>query len=200
MLTPVPCNGKPEMKNMNTQTVEKGTVLLAEPFSLDSNFRRTAVVLTEHQSEGTVGFIMNRKMDVELTDLLTDFPEISADVFFGGPVATDSLHYLHNVGDLLEGSIKIKNGVYWGGDFDKLKFLVDSKLITPENIRFYIGYSGWSSGQLDEELKYGSWVLADMHANYLFKSRPEILWEQIMTNKGNVFSVIAKMPDTVNWN
>ncbi|MCB0664193.1 MAG: YqgE/AlgH family protein [Saprospiraceae bacterium] len=185
---------------MSTQTVEKGTVLLAEPFSLDTNFRRTAVVLTEHQDEGTVGFIMNRKMDVELTDLLSDFPELNADVFFGGPVATDSLHYLHNVGDLLEGSIKIKNGVYWGGDFDKLKFLIDAKLITPQNIRFYIGYSGWSSGQLEEELKYGSWVLADMHANYLFKSRPELLWEQIMTNKGNVFSVIAKMPDTVNWN
>lgn len=185
---------------MSTQTVDRGTVLLAEPFSLDSNFRRTAVVLTEHQSEGTVGFIMNRKMDVALEDLLSDFPELEADVYFGGPVATDSLHYLHNVGDLLEDSIKIKNGVYWGGDFDKLKFLVESKLITSQNIRFYVGYSGWSSGQLEEELKFGSWVLADMHPNYLFKSRPEFLWEQIMTNKGNVYSVIAKMPDSVNWN
>ena len=121
MPKPGPYENEFEMKNMSTQTVEKGTVLLAEPFSLDTNFRRTAVVLTEHQDEGTVGFIMNRKMDVELTDLLSDFPELNADVFFGGPVATDSLHYLHNVGDLLEGSIKIKNGVYWGGDFDKLK-------------------------------------------------------------------------------
>ncbi|MCB0687319.1 MAG: YqgE/AlgH family protein [Saprospiraceae bacterium] len=185
---------------MSTQTVDRGTVLLAEPFSLDTNFRRTAVVLTEHQAEGTVGFIMNRRMDVNLEDILSDFPELEAEVFFGGPVATDSLHYLHNVGDLLEGSIKIRNGVYWGGDYDKLKFLVESKLITSQNIRFYIGYSGWSSGQLEEELKYGSWVLADMHPNYLFKSKPEKLWEQIMTNKGNVFSVIAKMPDAVNWN
>lgn len=185
---------------MSIQTVDRGTVLLAEPFSLDTNFRRSAVVLTEHQAEGTVGFIMNRKMDVEIADILTDFPDLQADVYFGGPVATDSLHYLHNVGDLLEGCIKVKRGVYWGGDYEKLKFLVDSKLITSNNIRFYIGYSGWSAGQLEEELKNGSWVLADMHANYLFKSKADLLWEQIMTNKGNAYSVIAKMPDSVNWN
>lgn len=186
--------------NMNTQAVDKGTVLLAEPFSLDTNFRRTAVILTEHHQEGSVGFIMNRRMDIDIGDLLNDFPEFKSRVYFGGPVATDSLHFLHNVGDLLEGSVKIRNGVYWGGDFAKLKFLIGSELITPRNIRFYIGYSGWSSGQLQDELSYGSWVLADMHANYLFKSNPDSLWEQIMTNKGNIYTVIAKMPDTVNWN
>jgi putative transcriptional regulator len=185
---------------MNTQAVDKGTVLLAEPFSLDTNFRRTAVILTEHHQEGSVGFIMNRRMDIHIGDLLNDFPEFKSRVYFGGPVATDSLHFLHNVGELLEGSVKIKNGVYWGGDFTKLKFLIGSELITPRNIRFYIGYSGWSSGQLLDELSSGSWVLADMHANYLFKSNPEGLWEQIMTNKGSIYSVIAKMPDTVNWN
>jgi putative transcriptional regulator len=185
---------------MSTQIIDKGTVLLAEPFSLDANFRRTAVVLTEHHEEGTVGFIMNRRMDVEIRDLLNDFPEVESRVYFGGPVATDSLHFLHNVGDLLEGSVQVRRGIYWGGDFEKLKFLIDSKLINSGNIRFYVGYSGWSSGQLNEELKYGSWVLADMHANYLFKSDPGLLWEQIMTNKGDVYSVIAKMPDAINWN
>jgi putative transcriptional regulator len=185
---------------MNTKVIDKGTVLLAEPFSLDTNFRRTAVILTEHQEDGSVGFIMNRRMEVQIGDLVMDFPEFSSKVYFGGPVATDSLHFLHNVGDLLEGSVKVKNGVYWGGDFEKLKFLIDSQLITSHNIRFYIGYSGWSSGQLQDELNYGSWVLADMDPNYLFKSKPEVLWEQIMSNKGSVYSVIAKMPDSVNWN
>lgn len=185
---------------MNTKVIDKGTVLLAEPFSLDTNFRRTAVILTEHQEDGSVGFIMNRRMEVQIGDLVMDFPEFSSKVYFGGPVATDSLHFLHNVGDLLEGSVKIKNGVYWGGDFEKLKFLIDSQLITSHNIRFYIGYSGWSSGQLQDELNYGSWVVADMDPNYLFKSKPEGLWEQIMSNKGSVYSVIAKMPDSVNWN
>ncbi len=185
---------------MNDTKVYKGTVLLAEPFSLDINFRRTAVLLTEHTGEGTVGFIMNRKMQVKVGEVLADFPEFESQVYFGGPVATDSLHFLHNVGDLLEDSVKVRNGVYWGGNFEKLKFLIESKLVGLENIRFYIGYSGWSSGQLEDELQYGSWVCAHMHANYLFKSNPDQLWQQIMGNKGDAFSVIAKMPDTFSWN
>ena len=185
---------------INSSNIRKGSVLLAEPFSLDSNFKRTALLLTEHHESGSVGFIMNRAMDVQIEDLINDFPDFQANVFFGGPVATDSLHFLHNVGDLLEGSVKVRKGIYWGGDFEKLKFLIESKLISPKNIRFYIGYSGWTSGQLNEELRSGSWVVADMHANYLFKSDPDRLWEQIMTNQGNVYSVLAKMPDNVNWN
>ncbi len=185
---------------MKPGKIRKGAVLLAEPFSIDVNFKRSAVVLTEHQTEGSVGFIMNKKLDVKIEDLLTDFPEFESRVYFGGPVATDSIHYLHNLGDLLEDSVKVTNGVYWGGDFEKLKFLITSKLVHPRNIRFYVGYSGWSSGQLTNELDYGSWVVADMHANYLFKSKPEFLWEQIMRNKGNTYSVIARMPDDVNWN
>lgn len=185
---------------MDERGISKGTILLAEPFSLDSNFKRTAVVLTEHDAEGTIGFIINKRMDLQISEVLNEFPEIESDLYFGGPVGTDSLHYLHNVGDLLEGSIKISTGVYWGGDIDKLKFLIESKLVDEKNIRFYIGYSGWSSGQLESEMEAGSWVMANLHANYIFKSHPEKLWQQIMNNKGNIYSVIAKMPDTANWN
>ncbi|MCL4109178.1 UNVERIFIED_CONTAM: hypothetical protein GTU68_028359 [Idotea baltica] len=185
---------------MNAASISKGSVLLAEPFSLDHNFRRTAVVLTEHHKEGSVGFIMNKAMDVQVSGLLSDFPDFEGKVFYGGPVATDSLHFLHNVGDLLEDSMPVTNGVYWGGDFEKLKFLISAKVIKEDNIRFYLGYSGWSSGQLREELEYGAWVPAEFDANYLFKSSADLLWEQIMTNQGDVYSVIAKMPDNVNWN
>lgn len=189
-----------EAMDMKPRKVKRGAVLLAEPFSIDVNFKRSAVVLTEHQTEGSVGFIMNKRLDVKIEDLLSDFPEFESSVYFGGPVATDSIHYLHNLGDLLEGSIKVTNGVYWGGDFEKLKFLIESKLILPRNIRFFVGYTGWGAGQLATELSYGSWVMADAHANYLFKSSPGKLWSQIMTNKGNTYSVIASVPDSVNWN
>ncbi len=178
----------------------KGKVLLAEPFSLDTNFKRSAVLLTEHDQEGSVGFIMNKPLNIKIEELLSNFPEFESEVYFGGPVATDSIHYLHDVGDILDDSIKIQRGIYWGGDFDKLKFLIDSKLVLPRNIRFYVGYSGWSSGQLHEEMDFGSWIVAHMHANYLFKSKASDLWETILTNKGNTFSVIAKVPEAPNWN
>ncbi len=185
---------------MARTTLKTGNILLAEPFMLDPNFKRSAVLLCEHNEEGSIGFIMNKKLDMRVDELLADFPEFDTEVFYGGPVQTDTIHYIHNVGDLLEDSRKITEGVWWGGDFEKLKFLISSQLITPANIRFYVGYSGWSEGQLLDEMAIGSWVTADMHPNYIFKSSPDELWSQIMSNKGDSFSVIATMPDGVTWN
>lgn len=180
--------------------IKSGRVLLAEPFMQDMNFKRSAVLLCEHNEEGSLGFILNKRLEMRVDELIADFPEFEAEVYFGGPVQTDTIHYVHNVGDLLEESTKVGEGVYWGGDFEKLKFLITSQLIKPGNIRFFVGYSGWSEGQLQDELTIGSWVVADMDSNYLFKSKPEELWQQIMENKGDAYSVIAQMPDAVNWN
>lgn len=185
---------------MAKTTVKTGNILLAEPFMMDPNFRRSAVLLCEHNEEGSIGFIMNKKLDMRVDELIADFPEFNAQVFYGGPVQTDTIHYIHNVGELLEDSRKVADGVWWGGSFDKLKFLISSQLITLDNIRFFIGYSGWSDGQLVDEMNFGSWITADMHPNYIFKSSPESLWSQIMSNKGDAFSVIATMPEIITLN
>lgn len=187
--------------NMKTPRIRSGKLLLAEPFMLDPNFRRSVVLICEHNSEeGSVGFILNKQLNVQVNDLVADMPSIESPVFFGGPVATDSIHFVHNVGDLLDESVEVMRGVHWGGDFEKLKFLIQSKLILAHNIRFFVGYSGWSPGQLREELEYKSWVVADMHANYLFKSKPGMLWKQAMHNLGNTYSVIAQMPEQHSFN
>lgn len=180
--------------------VRRGQILLADPFLIDPNFRRTAVLLSEHGEAGSVGFVMNRRIKVKIHDLVPNFPKFKAPVFRGGPVGQDTVHYFHNVGDLLEGSQEVVPGVFWGGDFDKLKFLIDQELIRPHNIRFFVGYSGWDEGQLTSELDYGSWIVADMDPNYLFKSNYRQLWTQAMYNKGDVYTVIAQMRDEVNYN
>lgn len=186
---------------MLESTVESGKILLAEPFMLDPNFKRSAVLLCDHSKEdGSVGFILNKPLQTKIDELIEEFPEFDADVFFGGPVQMDTVHYLHNVGNLLEESIEVSRGVYWGGDFEKLKFLVAQDMIKSNQIRFFVGYSGWSEGQLADELSYGSWVVANMDANYVFKSEPDTLWQSIMNNKGNTYSVIAQMPEDLSWN
>ncbi len=185
---------------MEKNTIKKGQLLLSEPFMADSNFKRAVILLCEHHSEGTVGFILNKTINMKINELLADFPEFDVPVYYGGPVDTDTIHFIHNVGDLLEDSFEIANGLYWGGDFEKLKFLIDSKLVEPHNIRFFVGYSGWSPGQLKEELFYKSWFTAKYDKNYLFKTKADALWNQIMSNKGDTFSIIARMPDSHNWN
>ena len=188
------------LAHMIKREVKSGNILLAEPFMLDPNFKRAAVLLCEHSEEGSVGFIMNKPLNMQVEELIADFPEFESEVLYGGPVQTDTIHYIHNLGDLLEDSIKVAEGVYWGGDFDKLKFLIRSQLVAPENIRFFVGYSGWSEGQLADEMEIGSWIVADMNTNYLFNSNPKELWKQVMQNKGDIFTVISQMPDGPNLN
>lgn len=182
------------------QNIEKGTILLAEPFLVDPNFKRSAVLLCEHEQEGSLGFILNKSLDMNITELIADFPDIESKVFYGGPVQTDTIHYIHNVGELLDDSLKVVPGVFWGGNFEKLKALISQGMVQSENIRFYVGYSGWSKGQLSEEMATGSWVTAEMYANYIFKENPKDLWSSVLNNKGDVWSVIAQMPDSVSHN
>ena len=180
--------------------IEAGDMLLAEPFMMDPHFKRAAVLLCEHTEDGSLGFILNKPINMKVDRLVNDFPEFNAKVYYGGPVATDTLHYVHDKGDILDDSVEVSPGIFWGGHFDKLKFLVESKLILEDNIRFFVGYSGWSAGQLKEEMQYGSWVMADVHPNYVFQSATKTLWKQIMEDQGDALSVIAQMPDDLSPN
>jgi putative transcriptional regulator len=176
-------------------TVVKGTLLLAEPFMADPYFKRAVVLMCEHHPQGSLGFILNKPTDLSINDVMLEFPEFDAPIHYGGPVQTDRLHFIHNLGELLNDSLKITDGVYWGGDFQELQFLVQSDMVTPDNIRFFVGHAGWSAGQLVEELEEGSWITAEMHANYAFKTQPDKLWQQVMTHKGNTFSILATLPE-----
>lgn len=186
---------------MTKHEVHTGSLLIAEPFMEDSNFRRSVILVTDHtDEEGTVGFILNKPLTVSVNELVEDFPDMESFAYFGGPVSTHTIHYIHNVGNLLDGSSEIAPGIFWGGEFDKLKFLVNHEMIRGENIRFFVGYSGWSPGQLAEELDANTWITAPAHANYIFKSKPSRLWHQVMHHKGDVFSVLAQLPEQQSLN
>ncbi len=175
--------------------INSGNILLAEPFMIDGNFKKSVVLLCDHSDDGgTLGFVLNKELDIPLNDLLADFPSIDLNVFFGGPVATDTIHYIHNVGEALEGSIKVCDGIWWGGDFDQLQFKISSGMIREDNIRFFVGYSGWESGQLDTEMIMGSWVVSDMLEDYLFDVLPDDMWQICMSDKGDTFSILSEMP------
>lgn len=180
--------------------VKSGNILIAEPFMAEPYFKRAVILVCEHEQHGTTGFMINKPIQMKMESLILDFPKTSAPVYKGGPVATDTVHYLHNVGNMLDDSIEICNGVYWGGDFRKLKFLIENELIKENNIRFFVGYSGWSEGQLEEELKEGSWIVGDMDANYLFKTKPFVMWQKVLFDKGDTFTVISQISDEPQYN
>lgn len=180
-------------------TLSTGTVLLAEPYMLDANFRRTTVLICDYAPEGSFGLILNRPTDTPINQVLEDFPDIDTTVCLGGPVQTDTIFYLHN-NMLIENSLRLSEGIFLGGNFDQIRVFINTGLITASDIRFFAGYAGWEKNQLEEEVSEGSWFMAEMHPNYLFKTDPSTLWRQIMEHKGDAYSVIAQIPDTADWN
>ncbi len=171
-----------------------GTILVAEPFADDRPFNRSVVLVCDHdETEGTVGFMLNKSLGMTVDRLMKGMTDFPATVYYGGPVQTDTLHYLHTKGDLINGSIPVLDGLYWGGDYEQMRFCVQHELIKMDEIRFYIGYSGWSGGQLRDELELGTWILAPGSPNYIFQTPAEQLWRTVLEHKGEAFSVIGQM-------
>lgn len=186
---------------MEEITVKKGDILIAEPFTHEVEFKRSLVLIADHsEKDGTVGFVINKTLDVKVDSLIVGFPEFNDFVYYGGPVANDTLHYIHTKGDLIEGSLHIKDNLYWSGDFEKIKFLIKSGVITSLDIRFYVGYTGWSAGQLRDELEWGTWFMDKADPNHIFNDGKSDLWKKVLENKGNTYSILAQLPKIINWN
>lgn len=172
----------------------KGRILIAEPLLGDPNFDRSVVLLADHNEEGTVGFVLNRPIDLDFDDLVLDFPSFEASIFEGGPVQGDNLFFLHRKGDLIPGSEEIMEGVYWGGDLEILKEMIALEMVSPDDIKFFLGYSGWSAGQLQEELDQEAWLVAESNAGLIFGSDIESLWSTIMKQLGGEYALWHNAP------
>ena len=192
-------HGKKDMSK--NKKIRSGHLLLAQPFMLDPYFRRSVVILCEHdKEEGTIGFILNKSVKMQVRELVDDFPEFDAEVYYGGPVRTDTLHYVHTLGTRLTGASQVIGNVYWGGDFQELKELIYEGKVQPKDIRFFVGYSGWEGSQLESEMQRGSWIPQHARPNYIFKKNYDELWTEVLNDKGNIYSVIGQIPDFVALN
>ena len=180
--------------------VQCGKFLIAEPFLPDPYFKRAVVLISEHSEKGSVGFILNKPTDLPLNEAVQDFPYFDAPLFFGGPVQGDTLHYVHRLGDKLTGSREIVDGIYWGGDFEALKLLIDTKQVAPSEIRFFLGYSGWQSQQLDSEIKEKSWIVTPATPHFTFLAAPKKLWQDVLKSMGAEYAILSNFPEDPSLN
>ena len=178
----------------------KGCVLLAEPFLNDPYFKRTVILLCEHNDEGTFGFVLNNYIDVELDQVMDDMPTLNTRVSIGGPVKNSNLYYLHTLGTHLEDSVEVIEGVYLGGDFDALKDKITKGEVRANQVRFFVGYAGWSPSQLDAEIRKKSWYITNITADTLMDTHHEDLWKTVMEQQGSSGSLIANLPEDPSLN
>lgn len=186
--------------NSDKRHPRKGRILIAEPFLQDVYFKRSIVLLTEHNEEGSVGFVLNKPVDMKVNDVINDFPKIDIDLSIGGPVATNTLHYIHTMGDLVPNSIKVIDNIYWGGDFDFIKELIENKAIDKSQIKFFLGYSGWKAKQLENELKERSWLVVDMAPGTIMAGKLDNIWQDILSTLGEKYKIWINSPESPSLN
>jgi putative transcriptional regulator len=178
---------------------KKGRIIISEPFLNGELFSRSAVLLVEYSSEGAVGFILNKPFESDLNDLFSMPLGYNPELFTGGPVSPDNLFYVHTLGSQLEGSIQIKDRLSWGGDFDQLKFALVTGTVKPEQVKFFVGYSGWSAGQLEQEIAENSWLVVESDTYQIMNSNRNF-WLESVKSAGGHYETWQNFPVDPNAN
>jgi len=185
---------------MTKASLKKGNILIAEPAILnDSSFNRSVILLTEHNNQGSVGFILNKPSKFTIKDLI---PEIKSNhlIYNGGPVSTDNLYFIHNIPDLIPNSISIGEGIYWAGNFDTVKKLLQTDKDLKNKIRFFLGYTGWSSNQLKDEMKNTSWLIKNNNYSNILSVAAKSFWRNELIKSGGEYQIWANSPEDPNMN
>jgi putative transcriptional regulator len=182
--------------SMLSVKLEKGQLLVADPDLIgDVSFNKAVILLTDHNSQGSVGFIINKPLKFTIEDLV---PDVSGNfkIYNGGPVEQDNLYFLHNVPKLIPDSIEISNGIYWGGCFDTVKELINNQEINKDNIRFFLGYSGWDESQLETELEQKSWIVtSNNYKNKIIGKTTSQIWKEKIIEIGGDYLIWSNAPE-----
>jgi putative transcriptional regulator len=186
---------------LNSISAAAGRLLISEPFMMDPNFKRSVILLTEYAESGAMGFILNHQSEYLLGDVLPDVSYSEMPVYIGGPVAGNTLHFIHCSPEKIEDGIEICDGIYWGGDFETVKKLISNYQLNENEIKFFTGYSGWTPNQLDDELRENSWIVADkFSADTIFTQTEANMWKQVVIGLGQRYAHIANFPENPQLN
>ena len=185
----------------NNKQPRVGNILISDPFLDEDFFRRSVILLCDHNDDGTFGFVLNNYLDVDLHEVDESFPDNHARISVGGPVETQSLFYVHSLGNVIEGSIPINDELFFGGEYEQIQELLLAEPSNNSKIRFFLGYSGWGKNQLKGELKENSWIVANnIVTEDILNTKNDYFWNYCLEKQGERFKTIAKFPLNPNEN
>lgn len=179
--------------------MKPGTLLISQPFLGDPNFERSVVLICRDEpANGTFGLVLSRPAELTLHDVLDlplgpHSPAAPVPLYLGGPVEPNTLHCLHRRADVPDAT-PLGEGVFWGGDFDVLLGLLTAGEVGADAVRLFVGYSGWSAGQLAAEMQAKSWVTHPASAGKVFTLTPDAFWRAILREKGGRFKAWSNYP------
>ena len=185
-------------------SVEIVSLLIAEPFMKDKWFGRSVIaIIDNNEREGTVGLVMNNPLATTLKDALPSITTEGVPLYSGGPVGHDRLLFIHSVGnDIIPGGAEISPGLWLGGNYESMVDYVNHGYPIEGHIRFFIGYSGWSSGQLYDELKSKTWALTinPLSPAESLTGEGDAYWHKVVAGLGDEFRAWNILPRDIRAN
>lgn len=179
----------------NNQTLKVGSILISDPFLDEDYFRRSVILVCEHNKEGSFGFVLNNFLDVDLHELDDSFPDIQARISLGGPVETQSLFFVHAFGEEIDESIPVNDVLSFGGNYTQIQALLKQNPEYKHRIRFFLGYSGWGKRQLSQELKGNSWlVVNNISSEEVLSTKHDDFWKYCLAKQGKQFKIMSGFP------
>ena len=174
---------------------DTGDLLISEPYLMDRNFNRTVILLCKHSEAGTIGFVLNKSANIPLADMVDETGSFNSTLYVGGPVEQNTLHFIHRHHPLASLGSPVMDNTYWGGDYLELLRMMNTRSIRKRDIRFFVGYSGWSAGQLADEIRAHTWIVMK-HATpeMIFDWDNQNLWKACLRNMGGKFKLMANYP------
>ncbi len=185
---------------VNETVTEKGMILISEPFLSDNYFRRSIVYLTEHNEDGSLGFVLNKPIELSVNEIVDGFPESDFSISVGGPVNNNTVHYIHTLGEQIPESVPVADGIFWGGEFDRIKELIAGGEVKPFELRFFLGYAGWSAKQLDGEMEENAWLVGKIPPRMVMQGVGSEFWNDTLARYNNKYRAWANFPEDPGLN
>ena len=179
----------------NNLSPGKGRILISEPFLQDAYFQRSVVLLIEHNTNGSMGFVLNKKTGLWVNDYfggLENSPRIP--IYLGGPVSSDHLFFIHSLGNEIPDSVQIADNLYFDGDFESLNYYIMSGRPVDGKIKFFLGYSGWTENQLDVEIDQNSWLVSKSTGQNIMLAEGESFWKHSVESVGGSYLTWINYP------
>jgi putative transcriptional regulator len=159
--------------------IKPGSILVSTPALQDENFYKVVIVIAEYNTKGAMGFIVNKPFTRVLNELVEFSQSKPFTLYVGGPVAGESLFFIHALPHTISGGTVIEKKLYLGGDFKQTLACINHMAIPEKDIKLFMGYCGWDYGQLETEVEEGSWLIADADSTVAFSMYDEMLWQEL---------------------
>jgi putative transcriptional regulator len=187
------------MKVVNKFAISKGKILVSMPSLGDELFHNSVVFITEYDDNDTVGFILNKPLNLNFNEIIDDCSSFDAQIYNGGPVSSNNLYFIHRIPKKIPDSIHIVRDLYWGGDFYSLIELIKNNELSKDDVLFFLGYSSWGPNQLQNEIKHNSWEVHEIKKS-LFDWDVNTIWESYISDSGQEYKIWGNAPKIIRNN